>query len=184
MNTQVFFRIYCKTQFSQHVKVVGNEPQLGNWNPSKGLQLLTNESMYPIWFTDYPLELLAYSKLEFKVVIIDDQNCYWECCPNREMNVQSLKQIVIVNYDNPSIQVLGIKSLVSEVELPNIEQNRARKVSIQVQDYMSYTDSDSEDQNSKKSQLTNDNSLFPSIESFNSCLLPNEDLQQDRIDMD
>ncbi|CAD8168735.1 unnamed protein product [Paramecium octaurelia] len=184
MNTQVFFRIYCKTQFYQRVKVVGNKPQLGNWNPTYGLQLLTNESMYPLWFTDYPLELPAYSKLEFKVVIIDDQNCIWECCPNREMNVQSLKQIVIVNYDNPSIQILGIKSLVSEVEFPQIEQNHARKVSIQLQDYMSYTDSDSEEQNSKKSELTNDNSLFPSIKSFNSCIPPIEDLEQDQAEMD
>ncbi|CAD8073921.1 unnamed protein product [Paramecium sonneborni] len=173
MNTQIFFRISCKTEFNQHVKVVGNIPQLGNWNPQNGLQLLTNEVMYPIWFSDYPLEVSA-------MVIIDDQNCYWESCFNRQMKVQSLKQIVILNYDNPSIQVFGIKSLVQELDVPIIELKSTRKISIQIQDYMSYTDSDSEDENSRNSQMTEDLSLFPSIESFNSSQLPQEDQQVDQ----
>ncbi len=39
------------------MRLCGNLPELGNWDPSKAMALNTNPSIYPIWFNETSLEV-------------------------------------------------------------------------------------------------------------------------------
>jgi len=45
----IFFRVKTLTELSQVVKVCGNVPELGSWNPHNAITLCTEESVYPTW---------------------------------------------------------------------------------------------------------------------------------------
>lgn len=49
MMAKVNFYVKAETKFGQIVKVVGNIPILGMWEPKRGLGLITNEQSYPFW---------------------------------------------------------------------------------------------------------------------------------------
>lgn len=52
MSAILLFRVKCHTEFTQSVIIVGNRPELGNWDPKKGLKLNTSHEMYPLWTLD------------------------------------------------------------------------------------------------------------------------------------
>jgi hypothetical protein len=44
------FRLYCTaTRMGEIVKVTGDCPELGNWNPANALTLHTSPTDFPIW---------------------------------------------------------------------------------------------------------------------------------------
>ena len=53
----IHFSAYSITNFGESVLIVGNCPELGMWDPKKGLMLQTNPKEYPIWFTKQPITL-------------------------------------------------------------------------------------------------------------------------------
>lgn len=71
MTTILYFSVRAHTQFYQQIKVCGNIPELGNWNPKKALPLTTNESLYPTWINPEAIQVYAnkYSTIEFKCII-------------------------------------------------------------------------------------------------------------------
>lgn len=55
MQCEIKFEVVCKTDIGQSVCVVGNIPQLGNWNSRAGIPLKTDEDNYPTWYSETPL---------------------------------------------------------------------------------------------------------------------------------
>lgn len=45
----VAFRVYCHTHMGDRVVVVGNVPALGDWEPTRGVELHTTAETYPLW---------------------------------------------------------------------------------------------------------------------------------------
>lgn len=52
MTCRILFNVTAKTNYLQDVRLVGNIPELGNWDPEKGLKLSTTPHKYPHWFND------------------------------------------------------------------------------------------------------------------------------------
>ena len=46
---RVLFEVRTETVFGEIVYIVGSTPQLGAWNPKRGIRMTTNEDTYPIW---------------------------------------------------------------------------------------------------------------------------------------
>ncbi|KAL4464781.1 hypothetical protein ABPG74_011342 [Tetrahymena malaccensis] len=79
---EVKFEIICKTAFGEQLIIVGNTPELGNWNPYKGIVMKTDDDNYPNWYTENPLMLQKGSKFQFKFVKLRQGNQEWEVFPN------------------------------------------------------------------------------------------------------
>jgi hypothetical protein len=57
MTFRIDFQVKCRTAFGEVAIICGNLPELGEWNPSKGLVLETNEAVFPIWTSKHSLML-------------------------------------------------------------------------------------------------------------------------------
>jgi hypothetical protein len=49
MKCIVAFQAIFNTSFGEEVRVVGNHPILGSWDPNNGLRLVTSKQDYPTW---------------------------------------------------------------------------------------------------------------------------------------
>lgn len=61
----VLFKIKANTTLGQHIRIIGDHPQLGSWNPERGLVLYTNSEIYPFWIS-YDILTLVKGKSFFK----------------------------------------------------------------------------------------------------------------------
>lgn len=77
----VTFKVSVKTELSQVVGIVGNQPELGNWDESKAPIMKTDPSIFPMWQTETPLIFsrginFHHLKIRYQARIqIFDQNC-------------------------------------------------------------------------------------------------------------
>lgn len=72
------------TEWGQNVYVVGNIPELGNWDPAKAIKM--SPDAYPTWTVTTSLP--ANTTIEFKFIKIDDSgNVIWEQGANRVYTV-------------------------------------------------------------------------------------------------
>lgn len=87
-------RVRAHTEMGQHIKVVGNIPELGNWDPNHALLLQTNENIYPTWMNHNYVTMRCDSKtteIEFKVILCFEGGFQWEFVPNRKVTLTHLK---------------------------------------------------------------------------------------------
>lgn len=68
----ISFEARAETTFGQHVRVVGNFIDLGDWAPSLALELHTDEASYPIWKSRKEIRLPEGFDLEFKLVTMNN----------------------------------------------------------------------------------------------------------------
>ncbi|CEM25771.1 unnamed protein product [Vitrella brassicaformis CCMP3155] len=78
--TKVVFRVRLPTDYFysrrlgrrwvERVRLVGNLPTLGSWDPMKGLELTTSDAMYPVWQSQ-PINVPLGEKVEYKYVTVD-----------------------------------------------------------------------------------------------------------------
>ncbi|MDK2824632.1 MAG: cyclomaltodextrin glucanotransferase [Clostridia bacterium] len=78
---QVIFKVNATTEWGQNIHIVGNLPELGNWDPT-----LSTEAMmcpnYPEWFL--PVSVPMGTTFEFKFIKKDSNgNVIWESGENR-----------------------------------------------------------------------------------------------------
>ena len=67
------FKLYCtSTRLGETVKVTGNCPELGNWNPSNALSLCTNDDEFPMWHAGLFINFgrLDNGVLQYKYIIV------------------------------------------------------------------------------------------------------------------
>ena len=68
-NVEIRIVFTCNsTNPNEKAKLVGSLPILGNWIPSKGIDLLTDPTSYPEWTAT--IFLPARSTVEYKYVIV------------------------------------------------------------------------------------------------------------------
>ncbi|WP_436926538.1 alpha-amylase family glycosyl hydrolase [Halosimplex amylolyticum] len=78
---QVIFHVEAETVPGETIHVVGDLPELGNWDPLAGSESFMNPD-YPEWFL--PVSVPKNTSFEFKFVKIDeDDNVTWESGSNR-----------------------------------------------------------------------------------------------------
>ncbi|KAH7347120.1 glucoamylase [Plectosphaerella cucumerina] len=87
----VTFNARVTTQFGQTIKVVGNVPQLGNWNPSNAIALNANQytASNPLWQTT--INLPAGQSIQYKYINVASNGAVtWEKDPNRAWTVPAV----------------------------------------------------------------------------------------------
>ncbi|KRX00007.1 HAD-like domain [Pseudocohnilembus persalinus] len=82
---KIQFELECQTQFKEEVFIVGDIPELGNWNPFNALKMITSQKDYPIWKLPQELIIPTHKKIEFKFIKkFEDSNQHnWEQFPNQ-----------------------------------------------------------------------------------------------------
>ena len=56
------------------IRVCGSVPQLGEWDPARGLELQTSFEFFPCWITKEPVSLPVGQRIEYSYVIISTKN--------------------------------------------------------------------------------------------------------------
>ncbi len=78
----MFHIINNQTSYGDRIFITGNTEELGNWNPSMGVEAFTSESMFPNWGASAYLP--TRRNIEYKIVIIGtDNSVKWETGSNR-----------------------------------------------------------------------------------------------------
>ncbi|CAD8192008.1 unnamed protein product [Paramecium octaurelia] len=97
----VVFNVIVRTSLSQVVGVVGNQPDLGNWNEKKACILKTEPASFPKWVTENPIIFQRGTKLQFKFVIIENGNTIWEELPqDRKYRCRYWKVALTAEWNN------------------------------------------------------------------------------------
>jgi glycosidase len=83
---QVIFHVTASTVFGENVYVVGNIPELGNWDPAKSTEAMVNPN-YPDWFL--PVSVPRGTSFQFKFVKKNGSTVTWEGGSNRSFTSSS-----------------------------------------------------------------------------------------------
>ncbi|MDO6355889.1 alpha-amylase family glycosyl hydrolase [Caloramator sp. CAR-1] len=84
---QVIFHVRANTQWGENVHIVGNLPELGNWDTNKSTESMMCPN-YPEWFL--PVSIPIGKTFEFKFIIKDSNgNVRWESGYNRVFTAPS-----------------------------------------------------------------------------------------------
>ncbi|KAK1761126.1 Glucoamylase [Echria macrotheca] len=92
----VTFNEKVTTQWGQTIKLVGNHPSLGSWNPSNGILLSSSAytSSNPLWSTT--IALPAGASIQYKYVNVqEDGSVVWEKDPNHTFTVPATCDVVV-----------------------------------------------------------------------------------------
>lgn len=65
---RITFIVRCQTSYAQRIRIVGDHPALGGWDPVRAQELTTSSSDYPTWRIS--LTLPAARKLSYKYVCV------------------------------------------------------------------------------------------------------------------
>ena len=84
---QVIFHLNASTNYGENIYVVGNVPELGNWDVDKCTEALLNPN-YPEWYL--PVSVPVNSTIEFKFIKKDSAgNVIWESGSNHVLTTSS-----------------------------------------------------------------------------------------------
>ena len=123
---RVSFEVRTETTFGDTVVIVGETPQLGGWEPERGIPMSTSEESYPIWRAE-PLLLSEHSNgdVEFKFVVLGTDGHRWEPLPHNRRLVLGGEEVQVIA-DWGSLDSLpprtgrgGVPPLPSVIEQPS-----------------------------------------------------------------
>jgi glycosidase len=83
---QVIFKVNASTVLGENVHVVGNVPELGNWDPAAAPEAMMNPN-YPVWFL--PVSVPKNTTLQFKFIKKNGGTVTWEGGSNRSFTSSS-----------------------------------------------------------------------------------------------
>ena len=94
---RVSFEVRTETSFGDTVVIVGETPQLGGWEPERGIPMSTSEEIYPIWRVE-PLLLSEHSNgdVEFKFVVLGADGHRWEPLPHNRRLVLGGEEVQVI----------------------------------------------------------------------------------------
>ena len=93
LSADLEFNVKYLTKIGQIVHICGNVEDLGNWNADASPKLHTQKDMYPIWKSKFEFSLPIGMTLEYKYVLIDqNNNKIWEELPINSMRTLTMKK--------------------------------------------------------------------------------------------
>ena len=94
---RVSFEVRTETAFGDTVVIVGETPQLGAWDPKRGIPMSTSEETYPIWRAE-PLLLSEGSsgEVEYKFVVVGAGGQRWEPLPHNRRLVLGDNEVQVI----------------------------------------------------------------------------------------
>jgi len=94
-NIVITFNVQYKTNFGENMFVVGEGPQLGNWDATKGLPLKWTENH--IWTASHTFTKDTKEIIYKYIVNNSDNNVRWESSKNREVKLPNEDNINIID---------------------------------------------------------------------------------------
>ena len=97
------FECRVETNWGDTAVLVGSTPQMGSWNPERGVRLATDSGMYPMWSAHLALDCDDTS-FEYKMIVVrSDGSVDWEPLPdNRRLNLFPGRNVrVRATWDDP-----------------------------------------------------------------------------------
>jgi phosphatidylserine/phosphatidylglycerophosphate/cardiolipin synthase-like enzyme len=92
----LFNPVHGSTAWGDRVVVVGSDPRLGSWDPWRGLEATTHESLFPSWSAT--ARLPAGTRLEYKFVTLRANGTVeWEPGPNRVIAIPETGRAVVTS---------------------------------------------------------------------------------------
>ncbi|CAD8107704.1 unnamed protein product [Paramecium sonneborni] len=100
---KVYFKIHYHTQFNYALYIVGDNKQLGNWNPVKGMRLQWNEN--DEWSICIKIDRSQSQKIEYKFIVNRFKNpslqdTIWEPGENRVITTHMIENETKSEYFN------------------------------------------------------------------------------------
>ena len=81
----VRFRVNFDTAYGQTIKIVGDKPELGSWDPLKAIPLETNTDIFPTWVNRKRIKFKKGVNIDYKYLIFDESGNYsYEYLPAEE----------------------------------------------------------------------------------------------------
>jgi trehalose 6-phosphate synthase/phosphatase len=81
LQTRIYFHAsHDSVQYGETVRVVGNHPSLGAWDPKNGVRLKTFEDVFPCWVSEEPVSVELHAEIEYKYVVVGEDGTLraWE----------------------------------------------------------------------------------------------------------
>ncbi|CAD8198165.1 unnamed protein product [Paramecium octaurelia] len=100
---KVYFKIHYHTESGKAIYIVGDNKQLGNWNPVKGLRLQWNDN--DEWTICIKIDRSLYQKIEYKFIVNNYENpslqaTIWEPGENRVITTHMIQNETKSEYFN------------------------------------------------------------------------------------
>lgn len=79
-HTKIYFHVACSTSPGEYVRVVGDHESLGSWQSKRGIQLETNDDIYPVFISPNPIFVELHARVQYRYVLCgpDDEPREWE----------------------------------------------------------------------------------------------------------
>lgn len=109
--TKVHFHVdYPNVAFGETVSVVGSHPNLGAWNPDKGVRLTTNETIFPVWISADPTFVDLHAEVQYKYVVnhADGTHKEWEEVTENRSFIASGEEMTIEDDDGQYRTLMGL----------------------------------------------------------------------------
>lgn len=91
----LFNAIFDGTNLGDRMVVTGDHPALGSWDPWRGAELETSETLFPSWTAN--AKLPAGGRVEYKFVVLrSDGRVEWEPGPNRVLELPESGRSVVI----------------------------------------------------------------------------------------
>ncbi|CAD8117085.1 unnamed protein product [Paramecium sonneborni] len=101
----ISFKVIAETRYSQIVRICGNHPLLGQWNPQNSYPLCTKSETYPEWSHESKIQIDPSFNLEFKCLIQDGDTFIWESIQNRIHKCDFRRNFLYMTFNKPSMNI-------------------------------------------------------------------------------
>lgn len=94
--SKILFQFSSKAAFGEKVRITGNHPSLGNWDPFQSPFLETDANTYPVWVTPTFISLPLSVNIEYKYIYTTESETFrWESLQeNRSLFIEQSSMLV------------------------------------------------------------------------------------------
>ena len=107
----ITFHCEYQTSISEHLHIIGNIPELGDWNESKSPRMYTSQTTYPIWYSTFNITYPIGKTIEYRYFTTSTalNTPLYESLPKRTITMKHPGQFIILTYkDSDKVKIRNI----------------------------------------------------------------------------
>ncbi|CAD8084323.1 unnamed protein product [Paramecium sonneborni] len=149
----ISFKVIAETRYSQIIRICGNHPSLGQWNPQNSYPLYTKCETYPEWSHESKIQIDPSFNLEFKCLIQDGDNFIWETIENRIHKCDFRRNFLYITFNKPTMNIRQFQKYEISHEFVQEELVRVQRLN-RSRDYDPFDNAFDSSDNESLSELT------------------------------
>ena len=119
----ITFHCEYPTSINEHLHIIGNIPELGEWNESKAPQMYTSQTTYPIWYSTFDITYPIGKTIEYRYYTTSSTTSdtpSYESLPKRTITVKHPGQFIILTCkDDDKVKIKNISFPTTTHQLPS-----------------------------------------------------------------